>query len=75
MGEEFDALIANGTWSLCPRPHNYNVVRNKWVYRIKQRPDGSIKRYKARLITKGFDQRCGIDFTNTFSPVIKPAIV
>jgi hypothetical protein len=36
MGAEFDALIANGTWSLCPRPAHKNVIRNKWVYKLKQ---------------------------------------
>lgn len=55
MGLEFDALLANGTWSLCPRPVNHNVVRNKWVYKIKRKQDGSLERFKARLVAKGFD--------------------
>jgi hypothetical protein len=55
MGDEFDALIANQTWSLCPRPSNHNIIRNKWVYKIKQKQDGSLERYKARLVAKGFD--------------------
>lgn len=42
MGCEFDALMANGTWSLCPRPLHKPVVRNKWVYKIKRKKDGNI---------------------------------
>ena len=75
MKLEFDALISNGTWTLCPRPNNHNVIRNKWVYKIKQKLDGSVDRFKARLVAKGFKQQCGIDYTETFSPVIKPSII
>lgn len=47
MGREFEALMQNGTWYLCPKPLNHNIVRNKWVYKIKRNPDGSIERLKA----------------------------
>jgi hypothetical protein len=75
MGDEFDALIANQTWSLCPRPSTHNIIRNKWVYKIKQKQDGSLERYKARLVAKGFDQESGVDFTETFSPMVKPSTI
>ena len=72
MGREFDALMANGTWSLCSRPLHKNFVRNKWIFKIKRTPNGQIDRYNARLFAKGFDQCSGIDYHETFSPVIKP---
>jgi hypothetical protein len=75
MKAEFSALVSNHTWTLVPRPTNQKVVRNKWVFKLKQRADGTIDRYKARLVAKGFDQEAGVDFHETFSPVIKPATI
>jgi len=75
MGDEFDALLANETWSLCSRPSQHNIIWNKWVYKIKQKQDGSIDRYKARLVAKGFDQESGVDFTETFSPMVKTSTI
>lgn len=75
MQQEFNALISNHTWSLCPRPTSHNVIHNKWVYKVKQKPNGSVERFKARLVAKGFEQLNGIDYTETFSPVIKPTTI
>jgi len=75
MQAEFDALHNNNTWDLVIRSSAQNLVGCKWVFRIKRNPNGSTDRYKARLVAKGFHQRPGYDFTETFSPVVKPVTV
>ncbi|WVZ85267.1 hypothetical protein U9M48_032214 [Paspalum notatum var. saurae] len=75
MADEFSALMSNRTWELVPRPPNANVVSGKWVYRHKLKPDRSLDRYKARWVLRSFSQQEGIDFDQTFSPVIKPATI
>lgn len=75
MIDEFQALIKNKTWHLVSPRANLNIIDCKWVFRIKQKSDGSIDRYKARLVAKGFKQQHGIDYDDTFSPVVKPTIV
>ena len=75
MSEEYDALVCNGTWELVPPNGITNIVGWRWVYRIKRLSDGSINRFKARLVAKGFHQHPGVDYHETFSPVVKPTIV
>lgn len=71
MEEEFNALMKAKTWKLVPSSPSYNIVGNKWVFRVKRNAYGSFQRLKARLVAKGFHQAPGIDFCETFSPVIK----
>lgn len=56
MQEEMDALDANCTWDLVPPPPRTNIVGSKWVFGTKYKSDGSIERYKARLVAQGFTQ-------------------
>ena len=75
MDDEFAALARNRTWVLVPSPSNHNIVGCKLVFRIKRNLDGSISRYKACLIAKGFHQRPGVDYHDTFSLVVKPTTI
>ncbi|WVZ72555.1 hypothetical protein U9M48_020993 [Paspalum notatum var. saurae] len=75
MEHEFCALQANKTWTLVPRPPGARIIIGKWVFKHKLNSDGSLERYKARWVVRGFNQRPGIDFSETFSPVVKPATI
>lgn len=75
MEEEHAALLQNHTWDLVPCPPRANVVSGKWIFKYKFHSDRSLERYKARWVLRGFTQRPGIDFDETFSPVVKPATV
>ncbi|XP_071685400.1 uncharacterized protein [Lolium perenne] len=75
MSEEYNALLHNRTWHLVPSSPSKNIIDCKWVYRIKKHADGTIDRYKSRLVAKGFKQRYGINYEDTFSPVVKAATI
>ena len=75
MIEELDALHKNQTWTLVPREPHMNVVGSKWVFKAKLNANGTLDRLKARLVAKGYHQVDGIDYTETFSPVIKPGTI
>lgn len=75
MLEEFQALMTNNTWSLVPKPAGANIVTGKWIFRHKLHSDGSLARYKARWVVRGCSQQEGIDYGETFSPVIKPGTI
>jgi hypothetical protein len=70
MKDEMNSLMTSQTWELIELPQRKKALHNKWVYRVKEEHDGS-KRYKARLVVKGFQQKEGVDYTDIFSPVVK----
>ena len=64
--EEVLGLLENGTWTLEQLPPGRTPIGSRWVFKLKRRSDGSIERYKARLVGKGFSQRPGMDYDQTF---------
>ncbi|CAM8920951.1 unnamed protein product [Rhodiola kirilowii] len=71
MNKEMTALAENNTWEICDLPLHKHAIGCKWVYKIKHKSDGTIERYKAKLVVKGFTQEEGLDYTKTFAPVTK----
>jgi hypothetical protein len=60
-----------GKWSRLPRPHGKSVVTSKWLYKIKHAADGSVEKFKARFVTRGFSQKEGIDYDEIFALVAR----
>ncbi|KAG8485182.1 hypothetical protein CXB51_021375 [Gossypium anomalum] len=73
--KEYKALLKNNTWDLVPLPENRRAVGCKWVFKLKHKLDGTIARYKGHLVVKGHLQEPGIDFQDTFSPIVKPTTI
>jgi hypothetical protein len=72
MEDEMMSIHDNGTWRLAHPPQNVSPLRGKWVFKIKRGADGQIVRYKGRFVVRGFEQREGIDYHETFASVVKP---
>ena len=71
MVEEYDSIMKNQVWEVVPRPPGKKVVGSKWIYKVKHAVDGSVEKYKARFVAKGFSQKEGIDYEETFTPVAR----
>ena len=74
MKDELDFLLGNQTWELIELPTRKKALHNKWIYRIKNEHNGS-KRYKARLVVKGFQQKKDIDYLEIFFLVMKMSTI
>jgi hypothetical protein len=71
MNEEYQSIIKNDVWDVVPRPKDKLVVSSKWIFKTKHSADGSIEKYKARFVARGFSQKEGIDYEETFAPVAR----
>ena len=72
MEDEFVSLQENGTWKVVRRPVDRHVLRGKWVYKLKRGAQGEILRWKFRYVVRGFEQKHGINFNETFASVVCP---
>ena len=71
MQNEYDSLIKNNTWKLVDPPFGTKPIGCKWVYKNKYKTDGSLDKHKARIVEKGFAQKEGVDYEETFAPTAK----
>jgi hypothetical protein len=69
MMEEYNSIMKNDVWEVVPRPEGKSVVTSKWIYKLKHGADGSIEKYKACFVARGFSLFEGIDYDETFAPV------
>ena len=69
MHEEHESIMKNDVWDVVPRPEDKVVVTSKWLYKIKHGSDGSVEKFKARFIARGFSQKEGIDYDDIFALV------
>ena len=71
MTKVYQSIMKNDVLDIVPKPENKSVVSSKWIYKIKHVVDGSIEKYKARFVARGFTQKEGIDYEETFAPVAR----
>lgn len=71
MVEEYSSIMKNSMWEVVPWPEGKFVVGSRWLYKIKHATDGSVEKFKAQFVDKGFSQKEGIDYDETFSLVAK----
>jgi hypothetical protein len=71
MMEEYQSIMKNDVWEIVLRPEGKSMVTSKWIYKIKHATDGNIEKYKVRFVARGFSQKEGVDYEETFSPVTR----
>lgn len=75
MRDEIDSMARNRIWELVDLPPRYKSIRNKWIFKAKHQADGSIDKFKTRLVVKGFIQIERVDNSETFSPIVRSASI
>eukprot|EP00253_Pinus_taeda_P014672 PITA_14672 len=71
MNEEYESFMKNDVWDMVPRPKDKSIVTLKWLYKIKHGVDGSVEKFKARFVARGFSQKEGVDYDEIFAPVVQ----
>jgi hypothetical protein len=71
MLEEYRSIIKNNVWEIVSRLKDKSMVSSKWIYKIKHAADGSVEKFKEIFVARGFTQKEGIDYEETFSSVAK----
>jgi hypothetical protein len=71
MLEEYRSILKNNVWDIVSRPKDKSMVSSKWIYKIKHADDGSVENFKGIFVARGFTQKEGIDYEETFSPVAR----
>jgi hypothetical protein len=75
MVEEYTSIMRNDVWDIVSRLEGKSVVSSRWLYKIKHVADGSIEKFKVRFVVRGFSQKEGVDYEETFSPVTRYASI
>ena len=71
MVEEYQSIIKNDVWEVVPIPKDKSLVSSKWIFKTKHSIDGRLEKYKERFVARGFSQKEGIDYEETFSLVAR----
>jgi hypothetical protein len=71
MMEEYNSIMKNDVWEIVPRPEGKSMIDSRWLYKVKHATDGNIEKFKAQFVARGFSQKEGVDYEETFAPVAR----